>query len=54
MKTKHGADLPYEAIATATFATSDDGILKIKQIEVFVDSKTYLENLKAYAAAKAK
>ena len=37
-----------------TFVLDDNGVLKIKQADEFVDSKTYLENMKASTAAEAK
>jgi len=50
-KTSFGLDSTYEAICIAHVATDDDGSLKIKQMEEFVDSKTLIDNMKAYAAA---
>jgi hypothetical protein len=52
-KTKAGENPPYEAIVISTIAPDDDGSLKIKYMEEFVDSKTKLELLKAFAAAQA-
>jgi len=53
-KTSIGVDTTYEAISIAHVVTDEDGSLKIKQIEQFVDSKAYLDSLQAFAAAKAK
>jgi len=44
----------YEAISIMHIVTDEDGSLKIKKIEEFLDSKTYLEFMQAFAAAKGK
>jgi len=53
-KSSIGVDTTHEAITIAHIVTDDDGSLKIKKTEEFVDSKTYLETMRAYGAAKAK
>lgn len=53
-KTSIGVDMTYEAISIAHIVTDEDGNLKIKQFEQFVDSKTYLDAMQAFAAAGAK
>lgn len=42
-----------EMILTAHIVTDEDGSLKIKQLDEFTDSKTYLDFFKAVAEAKA-
>lgn len=43
-----------EAIVIATVVTDDDGSLKIKRVEEFLDSKSQLECMQGIEAAKAK
>jgi hypothetical protein len=43
-----------ESIFIGNIVTDEDGSLKIKQIEEFTDSKSYLDFIQAIAAAKAK
>ena len=43
-----------ESIFIKHIVTDEDGSLKIKLVEEFTDSKTYLDALEAVAAAKAK
>jgi hypothetical protein len=43
-----------ESIFIGHIVTDEDGSLKIKQVEEFTDSKTYLEVMQAAAAAGAK
>ena len=43
-----------EAIFIIHIVTDEDGSLKIKQIEDFIDSKSHLDFVQAVAAAKAK
>ncbi|KAF9780786.1 hypothetical protein BJ322DRAFT_1081686 [Thelephora terrestris] len=52
-KTTLGVDLNRESIFIVHIATDEDGSLKIKALEDFTDSKTYLDFVKAVAAAKA-
>ena len=54
IKTSVGVDMTRESIFIVHTVTDDDGSLKIKQIEDFTDSKTYLDFVQAFAAAKAK
>jgi len=54
VKTSLGVDMIYEAISIMHIVTDEDGSLKIKKIEEFLDSKTYLEFMQAFAAAKGK
>jgi hypothetical protein len=42
-----------ESIIVAQNAADEDGSLKIKQLEMFVDSKAYLDFFQAVAEAKA-
>jgi len=51
-KTSVGIDSTYEAITIAEIVT-DEGSLKIKKIEEFIDSKTFLDTTKAIEAAVA-
>jgi len=53
-KTSIGVDMIHEAITIAHIGTDEDGSLKIKKIEDFIDSKAYLDDMQAFAAAKAK
>ena len=48
-----GSVINFETILTAHIVTDTDGSLKIKRIEVFIDSKTYLE-LETVRAVSAK
>ena len=43
-----------EAVCIAHIVTNEDGSLKIKQVENFMDSKAHLDFVQAVAAAKAK
>ena len=43
-----------EAILIVHIATDEDGSLKIRQIEDFIDSKSHLDFIQAVAAVKAK
>ena len=52
-KTSIGVDLRREDIQIITVVTDDDGILKMKDVEVFVDSKAHLDFVTAVAEAKA-
>lgn len=49
-KTTTGVEVNRELIVMISFA-EEDGILKMKQAEVFEDSKAYLELLKVIAEA---
>ena len=51
-KTTIGVEVNRELIVMICF-TEEDGILKMKQAEVFEDSKAYLELLKTIAEANA-
>jgi len=53
-KTKIGVDMTREAITIAHIVTDQDGSLKIKKIEDFIDSKSYLDGVQAFAAAGVK
>ena len=53
-KTTFGVELNREAILIAHIVTDDNGSLKIKKIEEFVDSKSLLESVQALEAAIAK
>ena len=46
--------MTYEAINILHIVTDEDGSLKIKKIEEFIDSKSYLDSVQAFAAAKVK
>lgn len=48
-----GLDFNLETILTAHIVTDEDGSLKIKEIEEFADSKTFLDFLNDIAEAKA-
>ena len=50
----HGIDTKYEAIYITHFITDDDGSLKIKQIDEFMDSEVCSRVYKALAEAKAR
>ena len=50
-KTSFG-EVNRESISTTHIVTDDDGNLKIKRLEVFTDSKAYLDFYQAVAAAK--
>jgi hypothetical protein len=43
----------YESIFIIYIVTDEDGSLKIKQMDKFIDSKAHLEGVQALAAAKA-
>jgi len=49
LKTTSGANSPYEALVIATIAADDEGNLKIKQVDEFGDSQTYLERINAFS-----
>lgn len=49
-----GVGGPYESILIAHIVPDEDGALKIKQIDQFVDSKVHIEHEEAIAAAKTK
>ena len=51
--TSVGVEMEYESILIVTFVTDEDGVLKMKRVESFVDSKAYLELFKAAAEGKA-
>ena len=53
-KTSDGVDVIRESIFIKHIVTDEDGSLKIKQGEEFVDSKAYLDTIQAFAAANAK
>ena len=44
----------YEAISIVDVVKDDDGSLKIKEIQEFIDSKAFLDSMAAFQAAKAK
>jgi hypothetical protein len=46
-------EIDREMLAIAHIVTDEDGSLKIKDLENFIDSKAYLDFSKAAAAAKA-
>lgn len=52
-KTPFGVEMDREMLFIALVVTDDDGSLKIKQFEEFVDSNVYLEFYGALAKAKA-
>jgi hypothetical protein len=52
--TTFGVEINREAISIVHTATDDDGNLKIKTLEEFVDSQTYLESMKAVHEAMAR
>ena len=54
VRTRHGANPPYESMINATFILNEYGALKIDRVDEFVDSKTYLQNMKAATVAHAK
>ena len=51
MKTKLGVDIDREAICIITVA-DEDGNLKIKRVDEFIDSKVHLEGMQAIEAAR--
>lgn len=53
-KTTTGADMPYEAVNFTHIVPDENGNLKIKLIEEFVDSNSYAKSMEAFIAAKAK
>ena len=52
-KSTIGKDIVHEMVVTTQLTTDEDGSLKIKYCEEFVDSKSYLEFFKAVQEAKA-
>ena len=52
-KTKIGVDGTFELINISHIVTEEDGSLKIKKMEDFVDSKSNIDIIKAYDAALA-
>jgi hypothetical protein len=53
-KTSTGVEMSRESIFIGHIVTDEDGSLKLKQVEEFTDSKTYLDFTQAIAAARAK
>jgi hypothetical protein len=53
-KTSIGVEMNRESIFIGHIVTDEDGSLKLKQVEEFTDSKTYLDFTQAIAAARAK
>ena len=53
-KTTVGVEMVYEAINIVEVSKDDDGTLKIKEIQEFIDSKSFLDSLQAIEAARAK
>ena len=53
MKTTIGVEMNLESIIVNQVVTDDNGALKIKQGEEFVNSKAYLDFFEAVKAAKA-
>jgi hypothetical protein len=53
-KTSIGVEMNRELIFIGHIIINEDGSLKIKQIEEFTDSKSYLDFTQAITAAKAK
>lgn len=51
--TSIGVEMVRESIMIGQIVTDEDGSLKIKRIEEFTDSKSYLDLLKALGEAKA-
>ena len=54
IKTKFGVETTRESFFVEHVVTDADGSLKVKETEEFTDSKTQLEFLQEFAAAKAK
>ena len=54
VKTTVGVEMVYEAIDITDVEKDEDGNLKIKQIQEFIDSKSFLDSLEAIQAAQAK
>ncbi|KAF9780782.1 hypothetical protein BJ322DRAFT_1081658 [Thelephora terrestris] len=52
-KNSLGLDASHEAITIAHIVTDEDGTLKIKTLEDFVDSKSHLDFMQALVAASA-
>ncbi|KAF9785446.1 hypothetical protein BJ322DRAFT_1063262 [Thelephora terrestris] len=52
--TSLGVEMVRESIMIGQIVTDEDGSLKIKRIEEFTDSKSYLDLLKALGEARAK
>ena len=46
--------MPFEAMEIVDVVTDDDGSLKIKQVQQFIDSKIFLDSMQAIQAAHAK
>lgn len=53
MKNSTGVDITGESIYISHFATDEDGKLKIKEHEEFVDSKAYSDLIQAMTAKGA-
>ena len=53
-KTSIGVEMSRESIFIGHVVTDEDGSLKLKQVEEFTDSKTYLDFTQAIAEARAK
>ena len=53
-KTSIGVEMSRESIFIGHVVTDEDGSLKLKQVEEFTDSKTYLDFTQAIAEATAK
>ena len=49
-----GVEATRESIFIDHIVTDDDGSLKIKHVEEFIDSKSHLDFVQAVVAAKAK
>ena len=54
MENPYKLDTKYEAIYIVHFVTDDDGSLKFKQVDEFMDSKVYSDVHKALTEAKAR
>lgn len=54
VNTSVGVEMILESIFIGHIVTDEEGNLKIKQIEEFVDSKAFLDFVQAVTAAKAK
>ena len=53
-KTSVGVEMIRESILTGHIVTDEDGNLKLKQIEEFTDSKSFVDFVQAVTAARAK
>ena len=53
-KTSIGVEMSRESIFIGHVVTDEDGSLKLRQVEEFTDSKTYLDFTQAIAEARAK